>query len=125
VLLTGSPEVPVIINHSGRAIIGFDLTTYEAHGGKGPGAGLVLVYLRSAAIMDGAQYQPPLSGGRLPIVKAVLDKAYSRFLGGVRKSLGHDIDFANQKDREAIGNALVKHIRMVDVMSRAIDRPAR
>jgi len=39
------------------------------------------------------------------------DKAYSTFLGGVRKSLGHNIDFANQKDREAIGNALVQHIR--------------
>lgn len=39
------------------------------------------------------------------------DKAYSSFLNGVRKSLGHDIDFANQKDREAAGNALVKHIR--------------
>jgi hypothetical protein len=72
VLLTGSPEVPVIVNHSGRAIIGFDLRTYEADGGKGPGAGLVLVSLRSAAIMDGAQYQPPFSGSRLPIVEAVL-----------------------------------------------------
>ena len=39
------------------------------------------------------------------------DKAYSTFLGGVRKSLGHDINFANQEDREAIGNALVRHIR--------------
>lgn len=39
------------------------------------------------------------------------DKAYSTFLPGVRKGLGHDIDFSNQKDREAIGNALVKHIR--------------
>jgi len=39
------------------------------------------------------------------------DKAYAQVLGGVRQSLGHDIDFANQKDREAIGNALVKHVR--------------
>jgi hypothetical protein len=39
------------------------------------------------------------------------DKAYFQFMGGVRKSLGHDIDFANQRDREAIGNALIKHIR--------------
>jgi hypothetical protein len=39
------------------------------------------------------------------------DKAYAQVLAGVRKSLGHDIDFANQKDREAIGNALVKHVR--------------
>jgi hypothetical protein len=94
VLLNGSPEVPVIINHSGRAIIGFELTTYTANGGKGPGAGLVLVYLRSAVIADGAQYQPGgftdkkdpatlqipagaerpsvVAVSRLPIVKAVL-----------------------------------------------------
>jgi RHS repeat-associated protein len=39
------------------------------------------------------------------------DKAYFEFLGGVRKTLGHDINFANQKDREAIGNALIKRIR--------------
>jgi hypothetical protein len=39
------------------------------------------------------------------------DKAYGQILEGVRKSLGHDINFANQKDREAIGNALVKHVR--------------
>ncbi len=39
------------------------------------------------------------------------DKAYSQILDGVRKSLGHQIDFANQKDREAIGNVLVKHVR--------------
>ena len=104
VLFTGSPEVPVIGNHSGRTIIGFDMSTYTVDGGKGPGAGsfglrlarvrtrfwaawncrpsvvsrsipacVVLVYLRSAAIMDGAQYQPPFSGTRLPIVKAVLN----------------------------------------------------
>lgn len=38
------------------------------------------------------------------------DGAYGKVLGGVRKNLGHDIDFENQKDREAIGNALVKYI---------------
>ena len=39
------------------------------------------------------------------------DAAYGQVLSGVRQSLGHDIDFANQGDREAIGNALVQHIR--------------
>ena len=39
------------------------------------------------------------------------DKAYAQVLGGVRKSLGHDINFENQKDREAIGLGLVKHVR--------------
>jgi hypothetical protein len=39
------------------------------------------------------------------------DAAYAQFVGGVQKSLGHDINFANQKDREAIGNGLVKHVR--------------
>ena len=39
------------------------------------------------------------------------DKAYSNLLTGVRKELGRDIDFSDQKDREAIGNALVKYMR--------------
>ena len=39
------------------------------------------------------------------------DKAYAQILADVRKGLGHDIDFANQKDREAIGNALAQHVR--------------
>jgi hypothetical protein len=95
VLLTGSPEVPVIVNHSGRAIIGFSMKRYTGDGGKGPAAGQPLVYLRSAAIADGAQYQPggatdkkdpntvqiPAGAPRpsgwalslSPIVKAVLD----------------------------------------------------
>jgi hypothetical protein len=94
VLLIGSPEVPVIVNHSGRAIIGYDLRTYTGDGGKGPADSLLLVYLRSEAIADGAQYQPmgatdkkdpntvqiPAGATRpsfalslSPIVKAVLD----------------------------------------------------
>ena len=39
------------------------------------------------------------------------DAAYGRILDGVRKDLGRDIDFANQSDREAIGNAVISHIR--------------
>ena len=39
------------------------------------------------------------------------DGPYGNVLAEVRKSLGHDINFANQKDREAIGNAIVNHIR--------------
>lgn len=37
--------------------------------------------------------------------------AYADVLAGVRTSLGRDINFANQGDREAIGNALVQHVR--------------
>ena len=87
VLLTGSPEVPMIANHSGRTIIGCSMKTYMVDGGKGPAAGLLLVYSRSAAIVDGAQYQLPgamqipaganrysvVALSPLPIVKAVLD----------------------------------------------------
>jgi hypothetical protein len=47
-----------------------------------------------------------LSGVFLPS-----DKAYAQVLAEVRKSLRHDINFANQKDREAIGNALVNQVR--------------
>jgi hypothetical protein len=81
VLLTSSPEVPVIVNHSGRTIIGLSMSTYMVNGGRGPAASLLLVSSRSAAIADGAQYQPGdlripagATGPSLsPIVKAVLD----------------------------------------------------
>ena len=39
------------------------------------------------------------------------DAAMDSVLGQVQKSLGHDIDFSNQADREALGNALVQHVR--------------
>ena len=50
------------------------------------------------------------------------DKAYGQVLTGVRKILGHDINFANQKDREAIRNALVNHIRQTGGCDVAGDR---
>ena len=39
------------------------------------------------------------------------DRAYAGVLAGVRKDLGRNIDFSKQGDREAIGNALIKHVR--------------
>jgi RHS repeat-associated protein len=39
------------------------------------------------------------------------DRSYMRVLDGVRGNLGRDIDFANQSDREAIGNALTQDAR--------------
>jgi hypothetical protein len=39
------------------------------------------------------------------------DSAYGAVLDGVREDLGRDIDFSKQSDREAIGNALITHIR--------------
>ena len=42
---------------------------------------------------------------------APTDKAYNQVLDEVRKELGRDIDFSKQSDREAIGNALIAHIR--------------
>ncbi len=39
------------------------------------------------------------------------DKAFQGVLNGVRKDLGRDIDFSKQSDREAIGNALINHVR--------------
>ncbi len=38
-------------------------------------------------------------------------RAYAGALAGVRKGFGRDIDFSKQSDREAIGNALVNHVR--------------
>jgi hypothetical protein len=51
--------------------------------------------------------------GVLEIVTQVYgtDKAYGTILDKVRDSLGSDIDFANQSHREAIGNALIDHVR--------------
>jgi primase-polymerase (primpol)-like protein len=39
------------------------------------------------------------------------DRAYAGVLAGVRKDLGRNIDFSKQSDREAIGNALINHVR--------------
>jgi hypothetical protein len=39
------------------------------------------------------------------------DRSYMRVLNGVKENLGRDIDFGNQSDREAIGNALIKDAR--------------
>jgi hypothetical protein len=40
------------------------------------------------------------------------DKAFVTLLDELRKKLGHPIDFANQADREAMGNAIIAHIRI-------------
>ena len=39
------------------------------------------------------------------------DEAFGKIVAAVRKSLGRDLDFAKQSDREAIGLKLVEHIR--------------
>ena len=39
------------------------------------------------------------------------DGAYLKVLDRVRKSLRRNIDFAKQSDREAVGNAIINHIR--------------
>jgi RHS repeat-associated protein len=77
-------------------------------GSNPEGYGTAIKEINSLLNGTGAKTQALVLGGNLLFST---DKAYSQFLGGVRKSLGHDINFANQKDREAIGNALVQHIR--------------
>ena len=88
----------------------------QLKGANAEGYGTAIKEINTLLNDMGAKTQGLVLGGNLLFST---DKAYSTFLGGVRKNLGHNIDFANQKDREAIGNALVQHIRMVDVMSRA------
>jgi hypothetical protein len=39
------------------------------------------------------------------------DKTYMKVIDGVRNGLGRNIDFRRQADREAIGDALIRHIR--------------
>jgi RHS repeat-associated protein len=52
-----------------------------------------------------------MSSSVLSAVSPATDVAYLKVLADVRKQLGRDIDFSRQTDREAIGNALIKHIR--------------
>ena len=53
----------------------------------------------------------PGTAGQFFSTRFATDKAYAGVLAEVRKNLGRDIDFSKQSDREAIGNALIKHIR--------------
>lgn len=53
----------------------------------------------------------PGTVGQFASTRFATDKAYAGVLDGVRKDLGRNIDFSKQSDREAIGNALIKHIR--------------
>ncbi len=39
------------------------------------------------------------------------DTAFIQILDQLRRDLGRDIDFANQSDREALGNKLIEHVR--------------
>ncbi|HWB85160.1 MAG TPA: RHS repeat-associated core domain-containing protein [Bryobacteraceae bacterium] len=80
----------------------------QLKGANPEGYGTAIKEINTLLNDTGAKTQGLVLGGNLLFST---DKAYSTFLGGVRKSLGHNIDFANQKDREAIGNALVQHIR--------------
>jgi hypothetical protein len=53
----------------------------------------------------------PGAAGQFFSTRFATDKAYAAVLDGVRKDLGRNIDFSKQSDREAIANALIKHIR--------------
>jgi len=53
----------------------------------------------------------PGAVGQFASTRFSTDKAYAGVLDGVRKDLGRNIDFSKKSDREAIGNALIKHIR--------------
>jgi hypothetical protein len=53
----------------------------------------------------------PGAVGQFASTRFSTDAAYAGVLNGVRKDLGRNIDFSKQGDREAVGNALVNHIR--------------
>lgn len=53
----------------------------------------------------------PGTAGQFASTLFSTDKAYAGVLDSVRKDLGRNIDFSKQSDREAIGNALIKHVR--------------
>ncbi len=49
--------------------------------------------------------------GQFASTRFPTDAAYASVLNGVRKDLGRNIDFSKQSDREAIGNAVINHVR--------------
>jgi hypothetical protein len=49
-----------------------------------------------------------LNGPSAGLAARVTDPIFSQAVRATQKALGRDIDFANQKDREALGNAVAK-----------------
>jgi len=68
-------------------------------------------YTKTISEINGALNPTPGSLNEKISSALPTDAAFQGVLGGVRKDLGRNIDFSKQGDREAIGNALVKHIR--------------
>ena len=68
-----------------------------------PGYGNVIREINAALNPTGLEK----TAGRV----APTDRAFAKLLDDVRKQLGHNIDFASQGDREAMGNAVIDHIR--------------
>ena len=55
-----------------------------------------------------------LNGGglaRFASTRIASDRSYTRVLDKVKDNIGRDIDYANQSDREAIGNALIADVK--------------
>jgi RHS repeat-associated protein len=135
-----SPDTRAFLESTGQALlkVNTDAVSQIMSGqmsGSGPELDAKMVHLEQTAVQkgldalrgaDAGTYNTAISqingllNGKSSLTANALgalgslvgtDKAYAQVLSGVRKSLGHDINFANQKDREAIGNALVKHVR--------------
>jgi RHS repeat-associated protein len=68
-------------------------------------------YTKTISEINGALNPTPGSLNEKISSALPTDAAFQGVLGGVRKDLGRNIDFSKQGDREAIGNALIKHIR--------------
>ena len=66
-------------------------------------------YNTTISQINGALNPGPV--GQFASTRFSTDAAYAGVLDGVRKDLGRNIDFSKQSDREAIGNALINHIR--------------
>jgi RHS repeat-associated protein len=66
-------------------------------------------YTKTISEINGALN--PGTFGQFLSTRLATDKAYAGVLDGVRKDLGRNIDFSKQSDREAIGNAVINHVR--------------
>jgi hypothetical protein len=107
--MTGSgAELDNKLVHTEQTVVQQQLNDLQ---GKDPGAYGTAVKEINGLLNGKSSLTANALGALAGIVPGMTDKAYAGVLSGVRKSLGHDIDFRNQGDREAIGRALVQHVR--------------
>ncbi|WP_234446945.1 RHS repeat-associated core domain-containing protein [Luteimonas sp. MC1572] len=121
-----NPEANQFLDGVSSALYSLNAKTYsQIRNGSlsGPGLDAKLVSMEQTAVQAALDALPTEQrnritesinssfGARWVAGSHPADRAYNRVLDGVEKGLGRAIDFGNQSDREAIGNALIKDLR--------------